>query len=178
MECKKQLKKGIYIGQEYSEEEETKHKLLRPILKAARKKSHYCGKCKLDGTKLVIKGKHYTRNSLNNLPEDISAASISSKEENNIIGFFGELHSLSNFHLCTFTYDSVEYHLSEQLIQHMKAKLFGDKEITSKILKSKTALECKRLSKEITNYDHDRWKNKACVCCEEGIKAKFMQNSG
>ena len=60
----------------------------------------------------------------------------------------------------------------------MKAKLFGDSETTRKVLKSKTALECKMLSKDITNYNHDQWKTEARVCCEEGIKAKFMQNIG
>ena len=45
-------------------------------------------------------------------------------------------------------------------------------------MKAKSALECKKLSKEISNYSHDRWKSEAKTRCEEGIKAKFMQNSG
>ena len=178
MERKKSLKEGIYVDHEYSKEEETERKLLCPILRAARKKSHYRGKCKLDGTSIIIKGKSYNRKKLEHLPDDISGPSVSSKESDNIIGFFRELNPLSNFHPCTFRYDGFKYHSSEQLIQHMKAKLFGDSETTRKILTAKTALECKRLSKDIVNYNHEQWKSKARVRCEEGIKAKFMQNIG
>ena len=178
MERKKSLKEGVYVDHEYSTEEETEWKLLHPILRAARKKTHYQGKCKLEGTNLIIKGKNYNRNNLEQLLEDISGPTVSSKESNNVIGFFEELNPLSNFHLCTFQYDGFEYHSSEQLIQHMKVKLFGDSDITRKILKSKTALECKILSKDITNYNHEQWKTEAHVHCEEGIKAKYMQNIG
>ena len=68
LERKKKLKQGIYIDRKYKEEEETERKLLRPMLKAARKHTHYRGKCKLEGTKLVIKGKTYHRGNLENLP--------------------------------------------------------------------------------------------------------------
>ena len=179
IEQKKKLKQGIYMDREYNEEEETERKLLRPILRAARKHTHYRGKCKLDGTKLVIQGKSYNRTNLENLPEDISTWKISSKESDETIGFFGELNPLSNFHPSTFIYNIiVEYSSSEQLIQHQKAKLFDDTETAVKIMKAKSALECKKLSKEISNHSHDRWKSEAKTRCEEGIKAKFMQNSG
>ena len=45
-------------------------------------------------------------------------------------------------------------------------------------MNSTSALESKRISKEISNYNHDTWKSKAKLRCEEGIKAKFMQNTG
>ena len=67
---------------------------------------------------------------------------------------------------------------SEQLIQHQKAKLFGGNAAAEKIMSAKMALECKRISKDITNYDNDKWKTEAKTRCEEGIKVKFMQNSG
>ena len=174
IERKKKLKQGIYIDREYNEEEETERKLLRPILRAARKHSHYRGKCKLDGTKLVIQGKSYNRSNIENLPEDISAWKISSKESDETIGFFRELNPLSNFHPSTFMYNRVEYSSLEQLIQHQKVKLFDDTELAAKIMRAKSALECKKLSKNIANYSHDRWKTKAKTRCEEGIKAKFM----
>ena len=176
LERKKKLKQGIYINREYSDEDEKERKLLHPILKATRKYMHYRGKCKMEGTKLIIKGKTYTKNNLNNLPEDISAASISSKRSDHAMGFFGELNPLSNFHPCTFMYNSITYHSSEQLIQYQKAKLFRDNEAANKILMAKTALDCKLISKDIKNYDHECWKTEAKARCEEGIKAKYMQN--
>ena len=124
-------------------------------MRAARKHSHYRGKCKLDGTKLVIQGKSYNRSNIENLLEDINAWKISSKESEETIGFFGELNPLSNFHPSTFMYNRVEYSSSEQLIQHQKAKLFDDTESAAKIMRAKSALECKKLSKNIANYSHD-----------------------
>ena len=139
---------------------------------------HYRGKCKLEGTKLVIKGKTYHRGNLVKLPEDINVSSVSSKQSDSVISFFGRLNPLSNFHLSTFTYNGYVYNSSEQLIQHQKAGLLGDYAAAEKIMSAKKALECKHVSKDITNYDHEKWKAEAKMRCEEGIKAKFMQNSG
>ena len=94
-----------------------------------------------------------------------------------MFGFFGELNPLSNFHPAPFVYNNIKYHCTEQLIQHQKAKLFGNKDTAENILNTPDALGCKRLSKEISNYNHDTWKREAKTRCEEGIKAKFFQNS-
>ena len=39
-----------------------------------------------------------------------------------------------------------------------------------------TPLECKRLAREITRYDHQEWSNIAKSKCEPGIVSKFQQN--
>ena len=170
------MKQGVYVDREYSDEDERERKLLRPILRAARRLPHYRGKCKLDGTTLVIKGKNYTRKNLQSLPNDLNSYDISARENKSTLGFFGELNPLSNFHTSKFMYDGTSYHSSEQLIQHQKAKFFGDKITANRILGAKDPLECKMMACDITNYDHAKWKDEAKVRCEEGIKAKFMQN--
>ena len=91
---------------------------MRPILKAARKITHYQGKCKLDGVKLVIKGESYDQSSLKKLPEDLNSYSISLSESAEVFSFFGELNPLSNFHHASFVYNNMKYHCTEQLIQH------------------------------------------------------------
>ena len=50
LSCRKDLKKGIYIEKQYSEEAEYQRKRLRPILAAAHKLEEYRGKCTMDGT--------------------------------------------------------------------------------------------------------------------------------
>ena len=175
MERKKKLQDGVFVDREYSEEDEKERKLLQPILKAARRIAHYHSKCKLDGVKLVIQGKSYDRSSLKKLPEDLNCYSISSKETENTFGFFGELNPLSNFHHAPFVYNNIKYHCTEQLIQHQKAKLFGDKDTAEKIVNTPDTLGCKHLSKEISNYNHDTWKRETKTRCEEGIKVKFYK---
>ena len=125
---------------------------------------------------LVIKGKKYNRKTLTNLPEDLNTYSLLSTENDNTISFFGELNPLSNFYMAPFVYNNSEYLCSKQLIQHQKAKLFGDTEIASKILDATDAVTCKCLSKDINNFDMAKWKDEAKLHCEERIKAKFMQN--
>ena len=133
-------------------------------------------KSKMEGDKLIIKGKSYTSRNLHLLPPPLTGYKVSSREGDNHIGFFGELNPFSNFHTAIFTVDRITFHSSEQFIQYQKAKLFNDDNIMRKTLCSKTALECKQWSKEITNYDPDTWKEQAEKLCEPGIKAKFEQN--
>ena len=58
------LLKGVYIDKQYSDETECVRRKLWPILKAARQHENFKGKCKMDGPKLVIKGRNYTSKNL------------------------------------------------------------------------------------------------------------------
>ena len=62
------------------------------------------------------------------------------------------------------------------MIQHMKAKVFGDKVVQKQILDAKTPLECKHLSKDISNFSFKTWAKKAKEVYKKGLEAKFMQN--
>ena len=90
--------------------------------------------------------------------------------------FFGNLNPFSNFHPVKFDYNRHTYHSSEQLIQHAKDILFYGEEAASRTLNSQTPYECKTISHEILNYDHEKWKNCAKELCEGGITTKFEQN--
>ena len=131
-----------------------------------------------DGPILVIKGKSYTSANLHLLPLDINGYSSTSKidAQANIISFFGELNPLSNFHPTPFSINGHTYHSSEQFIQHQKCLLFGDKITEHLVMTSDTPLECKIASKDIRNYDHERWKQNIKASCIPGILAKFEQN--
>ena len=83
---------------------------------------------------------------------------------------------MSNFHQCLFTVDNIQYHSAEQFIQREKATYFKDDSIAQKILDAKTPIECKQLSQEIGNYDHQKWKEVAKKICFRGIHTKFQQN--
>ena len=93
------------------------------------------------------------------------------------MGFFGELSPFSNFHPSPFTHKDQNYHCAEQLIQHEKAKLFGDHETGEKILNARSALDCKRIAYDTENFDHNHWISNAAQLCKAGIKAKYEQNN-
>ena len=92
------------------------------------------------------------------------------------LGFFGELCPLSNFYPSSFEFNGINYHSTEQLIQHQKAKLFGYKCIEHNILTVKSPLECKKLSRDISSFNYKRWMENAKNLGQNAIKAKFVQN--
>ena len=143
---------------------------------AARKKPAYQRKCKLEEDTLIIKGLSYTVEDLHRLPRDLSGFNISSTSDETSFGFFGYMNPFSNFHPARFTYDDKNYHCSEQYIQYSKAKYFNSDEVADRILNCSNASECKRLAREIPNYDNEAWKTTAKTECEKGIVAKFLQN--
>ena len=119
------MDEGIYVDREYNQETEWDCRLLRPILKAAKKLTEYKKKCQLDGNELVLDGTRYTKENLHLLPRSLEIMSVTTKSDDNVLAFFGELCPLSNFYHSSFLFKGIEYHSSEQFIQHMKAKHFS-----------------------------------------------------
>ena len=173
---KKKLPDGIFVDREYCSKTEKERQFLRPVLKEARKSEEYHGKCKMEGSTLVLQGKKFTHDNIHQLPEKLSGFNCTSKSNKDTICYFGELNPFSNFHPCTFEVAGVRYSTSEQFIQHTKAWFFEDAKTASAIMNAITPHQCKQLSKNITGYDAAAWSKMAKVLCKPGIQAKFFQN--
>ena len=124
----------------------------------------------------MIDGKRYSVNDLDRLPDSLQPFEVSTKANEETLGFFGELCPFSNFYPINFTFNGATYHSSEQFIQHQKALYCNDYEAANKIMLTKSVLACKQLSYSINNYDHQGWTNAANERCCEGLRAKFTQN--
>ena len=170
------LSRGIYINREYNEQTENARKLLRPILKATKQYSEYKTGSRLDGDKLVINGRRYGKNNLHQLPDKLKPMKVATKENSDTIGFFGELCPFSYFYSTEFMWNGHIYHSSEQYIQHQKAIHCRDTTAANDIMSCKTALQCKRASKNIENYNSNEWTRYAETECIKGLLAKFDQN--
>ena len=170
------LLRGTYVDKEYPIDIEHKRKTLLPVLRAAKRLSNYKKQSRLEDDKLVLRGRVYNVNTLNQLPEELNVFTVTSKENENTVGFFGEINPLSNFYPSTFLHEGVHYISSEQLIQANKAKFFGELETYNQILCCSTSLECKNLSKLIRNVDESKWEEEAGNICLPGIRTKFYQN--
>ena len=170
------LTQGVFIDQEFNLETEKCRRTLHPILHAAKQKSEYRYKSRLEGAKLVTDGKRYGVNDLDWLPDSLHPFEVSTKSNEETLGFFGELCPFSNFYPIDFTFNGATYHSSEQLIQHQKVLSCNDYETVDKIMLTKSVLACKQLSYSIKNYDHQGWTNAANEQCCEGLRAKFSQN--
>ena len=165
MENKSHLPEGVYADREYNQETERKRKLLQPILKAARQHKDFQGRCKMEQDSLVLRGKHYTVNTIDQLPNSLSTVNVTSKSNETTFGYFGELNPLSNFHPSPFMMYDQEYHCSEQYIQEAKAKYFNDIETYDKLHNSKTGLECKIIAKQTKNFNGKKWEQVAKDIC-------------
>ena len=98
------------------------------------------------------------------------------KRKGNVIGFFGELNALSNFHPACFVLDGITFPTSEHYIQYTKAMCFGDRTAALNILNAATPADSKNLGWKISNFDKDKWDENAKALCYPGIREKFMQN--
>ena len=125
------LEKGVYIDREYPMETERKRKTLLP---------GYKRQSRLEEDKLVLKGRPYTVSTLNQLPEELNVFKVTTKENETMVGFFGEINPLLNFHPSAFKHDGIHYISSEQFIQANKAKYFRDLETYNMILGCTTSL--------------------------------------
>ena len=176
MENRGYLSDGVYVNCEYAPEIERKRCTMLPVLQAARLIEGYKKQVQLDKDKMVIKGKDYDMSNIHDLPEDLNAFKVTSKESDDVIGYFGELNPLSNFFPGTFSLDGYNYISSEQYIQASKAQYFGDTEVFNQIMGCKCSIDCKDFSRKIRGVDNSKWDTVAADICHSGIREKFVQN--
>ena len=170
------LERGIYIDKEYPTEIERKRRTLLPILKAAKRLTDYKKGSRLEEDHLILKGRPYTVNTLSQLHSELNVFTVTSKENDHCVGYFGEINPLSNFFPAPFQLDGIRYVSSEQFIQSTKAKFFGDLDTYNQLLCVSTSHECKELSRQIKNVNEEKWSECAWELCFPGIRAKFYQN--
>ena len=168
---------GVFIDCKFNLETEKYRRTLRPILRAAKQKPEFRYKSRLDGPKLVIDSKRYSVNELDRLPQKLSPFEVTTKSNEDTVGFFGELCPFSNFYPAKFNHNGKNYHSGKQLIQHQKALHCNDIGAADRILATKTAIACKQLSYTIQNYDHQSWIEAAKDRCRDGLRAKICSES-
>ena len=176
MENRGYLSEGVYVNREFSPEIERRRRTMLPILRAARFIDGYKKQIRLDKDKVVIKGKDYDMSNIHDLPEDLNAFKVTSKENDEVVGYFGELNPLSNFFPAPFTFNGISYISSEQFIQATKAQYFGDTDVFNQVMGCKTSADCKDFSRKIRGVDSAKWDSVAAEVCRAGIREKFVQN--
>ena len=176
MENKSYLSDGIFVNREFSPEIERKRRTMLPILQAARHIDNYEKQIRLEKDKIVIKGKDYDMSNIHDLPDDLNAFKVTSKEDGRVVGYFGELNPLSNFFPAKFTLDGHTFISSEQYIQASKADFFGDRDVYNQIMGCKHSVDCKDFSRKIKGVDNAKWDMVAADLCRPGIRQKFIQN--
>lgn len=169
-------REGVFVEKEFGTETMQARQLMRPILKLAKEIPEYKGKCKMEHDNLVVKGNYFNKDQLHLLPVELSPFRASSLKHNDVLGFFGELNEFSNFYPCDIEYKDIQFHSAEQIIQYEKALYHNDTRVAQLILEAPTAIDCKRIAKNISNVSENEWANAAKDICTPGLRAKFTQN--
>jgi hypothetical protein len=163
---------SIYVNEDFSPETSKYRASLTPILKAAKLENK---KCSIVGDALILNGKRYPKDKLNDLPPSLSPLNLSQKSNATSIAFFGRASPLSNFHPANFNINGVNYNCNEQYYQSQKASLANDKIAHDRIMETDDPAEQKRLG-SMVKINPEMWDKKSTKIMHSGLVAKFDQN--
>ncbi|EAC4527448.1 NADAR family protein [Listeria monocytogenes] len=82
----------------------------------------------------------------------------------------------SQWWICSFKVDGVEYNCAEQFMMAEKAKLFNDMEMREKILAAKHPKQAKDFGRLIRGFQEDIWLKNRFNIVMRANQAKFSQN--
>lgn len=83
---------------------------------------------------------------------------------------------LSQWWMCQFTVEGVEYNCAEQFMMAEKARMFGDEEMLAKILEAVHPKEMKAYGRAVSGFDREAWDSACYEIVRKGNEAKFSQN--
>ncbi len=87
-----------------------------------------------------------------------------------------ETKVFSNMHEAPVQIDGVTFPTVEHYFQWSKAKMFGDAEIQTKIMKTPSPKSVKAYGKKVKNFDAEAWNEKKDSIMRTAVKAKLMQH--
>ena len=101
--------------------------------------------------------------------------------DSNYLFFFGEKSKngyCSNWYPAKFTdpETGLVFQNIEQYMMWAKADLFGDEDMTAKILRNPNPAICKKLGRQVRKFDPMIWSNKCMHIVTRGCYYKFSQN--
>ncbi len=155
--------RGSLKGSQYWLSEDFPQEIVkrRQILNSIRRKVVQEGKkASVSVDRLCIEGQIYTIDTLNNLPESLQLAEVSTKRSTLYTAFFSQHSPLSNIHLARFVNDGIQYENNEHYYQHKRAIENADQEEAKEILQAKQTLLCYKLGQNVSTQNPADWENR------------------
>ena len=130
---------------------------------------------------LIINGKRYTVETLNQLKGQLDMKHFNERSNNDRVvfgGMFSNLHPLSSYFACPITFRKRNFGSLEHAYQHTKALFFGHEESAARIKDARDPSEAKRISYEITGPRdlQKKWDDQRVDLMTSLVKAKCQQN--
>ncbi|MCG2615768.1 NADAR family protein [Terrimonas sp. NA20] len=76
----------------------------------------------------------------------------------------------------SFTVDGITYHTAEHWMMAGKARMFNDEQTLTKIISAGSAPEAKKLGREVSGFDPQKWDEEKYPLVVKGNLAKFSSN--
>lgn len=129
---------------------------------------------KMMGTRVSVDNVTYNFSQLEDLPEGLKLSDSKLVAVKGGLAFSSEHSFLSNFHSCSFHINGQQFHSSEQAYQFIRAKKLGAPEIADKVMRAKSAKECKKQSYLCTSTPE--WDQEKRAHMKVIVQEKFFQN--
>ena len=167
----------LSVNQDYCQNTLAARRKLLSIYNHCKRHPQYKIGLKLNGDRLIIKGKAYTVANLDSLPDDLNPAKLATPTENGVTLFFTENSPLSNFYKCKFSIGGQEYCCVEQYLWARKAIVYGDEQSLYRIMNTDSQVMMKRVGHGIKPKDDGKvWLEMMPEVMTQGVHAKFTQN--
>ncbi len=165
----------IFLSEDYPIEIKNRRRFLEPIRKKAVAENM---KAFLTYDKLILEGKAYTVDNVDELPAMLHPSELATKRSDSHTGFFTGASPLSNFYRCTFEDDDgMRWSSVEQYYQFHKCTHHGERQKAQQILQTDVPNKCLSIAKQVKITDEKIWEDRAKEIMFEGCLLKFSQSN-
>lgn len=125
---------------------------------------------------LLFKGKEYTAQHLDKLPEPLRPTTIAVSKSDHAIAFFSKYSPLSNHHPSQFMVEDNTFQNMEQFLAYKRAIISDDNSAVQRALELTDPVEAKAILNSLKQDHIQEWENNRSNMAEQGLRAKFEQN--
>ena len=171
----------FYVTEDFPAVIESQRKQLYPVFKAAKSHPDYQRKVTMRGNRLVLNGRHYSTETVHQVPPQFHPRKLAVKSSESVLAFGGATsshHELSNFKVMDkkFRYEQYEYSSSEQAFQHKKAREAGDQNIQREIMFNNDPAIQKSCGQRVKGLNDTTWNREKRAFLKDILVAKFTQD--
>ena len=172
---------SFYVAEDFPSAIVSQRRQLYPVFKAAKDLPQYHKKVTMRGERLILDGKHYTNQTLCDVPDQIHPAKLAQRSNNDVLVFGGSTsahHGLSNFYQLDskFVYEHIAYSSAEQAFQHKKARLANDQNKQREIIFNADPITQKLLGQEVKGLNKEEWNHQKRDIMKDILISKFTQH--
>lgn len=149
--------------------------ILNRVLRAATAHPKYQS-AKIIDYKIIVNGKTYGPNKLEQLPKPLRPSSLATKTSDSVHIFFTRYSILSNHHPAQFTYKGVQYDNMEHYLAHQRALFSGDQDMIQRALDASDPLVAKAILNSLKKDRPQEWYDRVEKILIAGLREKFTQN--